>query len=85
MAGHRGTNQKPKESIYLRRDVEEGRPQQDRKYRFRDIAQLEPDDQRRVEFKKKLLDSANSSRLEDFRTGDEEACLINYHQDWLTE
>lgn len=72
MAGHRGTSRKPKESIYLRKDVEEGRPQQDRKYRFRDNAQLEPDDQRRVEFKKKLLDSANSSRLEDFRTGDEE-------------
>ena len=52
-----------KESIYLRRDLEEGRPQQDRKYRFRDQGHLGPDDQRRVEFKRKLLEAVGGSDL----------------------
>jgi hypothetical protein len=61
------------------RDVESaGRPQQDHKYRFRDNAELEPDDQRRVEFKKKLLDSVENadSKMERFRKSDEEVCFL---------
>jgi hypothetical protein len=49
------------------RDVESaGRPQ------------LEPDDQRRVEFKKKLLDSVENadSKMERFRKSDEEVCFL---------
>jgi hypothetical protein len=61
---------------YLSKDVEEGRPQQDRKYRFRDQASLDPDDQRRVEFKSKLLDGVDTSDLERFRKSDEEVCPI---------
>jgi hypothetical protein len=61
------------------RDVESaGKPQQDHKYRFRDNAELEPDDQRRVEFQKKLLDSVENadSKMERFRKSDEEVCFL---------
>ena len=82
MAGKRGTNQRRKstqDSTYLRKDLEDtGRPQQDRKYRFRDQGQLDPDDQRRVGFKKTLLESAEQSKyLEDFRKSDEEVICPN--------
>jgi nucleosome binding factor SPN SPT16 subunit len=63
------------DSASLRHDIEEGaqaRPQQDRKYRFRDQEHLDPDDQRRVEFKKKLLDAVESGDLESFRKTDDE-------------
>jgi len=77
MAGKRRTRpRQPKESTYLRKDAED-HPPQDRKYRFRDQSQLDPDDQRRVEFKKKLLDSVESSRyLEDYRKDNSEVSDI---------
>lgn len=75
MAGKRGTTirrQQGKESTYLRKDIED-RPPQDRKYRFRDQGNLDPDDQRRLEFKKELLKSVEQSeRLEGFRKSDDE-------------
>jgi hypothetical protein len=76
MAGKRGTTQRRKSAgsqTQLRKDIEDGgRPQRDRKYRFRDQGHLEPDDQRRVEFKTTLLDSVESSKyLEDYRKSDE--------------
>lgn len=76
MAGKRNIK-KPKggkrEHEYLRKDLEEGRPQEDRKYRFRDNGKLDPDDQRRLEFKNKLIDSVESSKgLEDFRKSEED-------------
>jgi len=73
MAGKRATRrEKPKESTYLRKDIED-RPLQDRRYRFRDEAHLEPDDQRRVQFKNTLLDSVEKSKwLEDYRKSDDE-------------
>jgi hypothetical protein len=61
------------------RDVESaGGSQQDHKYRFRDNAELEPDGQRRVDFKKKLLDSVENadSKMERFRKSDEEVCFL---------
>ncbi|ATZ46697.1 hypothetical protein BCIN_02g00740 [Botrytis cinerea B05.10] len=78
MAGHRSRTTgndnayNAKQSTYLRRDLEQGRPSKDRKYRFRDHGPLEPDDRRREEFKMKLLDGVKSSSLEDFRKKDEE-------------
>ena len=76
MVGKRGINRSEqdavKESTYLGKDVEEGRPQQDRKHRFRDQATLDPDDQRRVEFKKKLLESVEGGGLERYRKSDKE-------------
>ena len=54
-----------KESAYIQRDVEEGRPQQDRKYRFRDHGNLDLDDQRRVEFKVQLLKVIEESDLKE--------------------
>lgn len=76
MAGHRGFK-KPADSEQLRKDLENGRPQKDRKYRFRDAVdgQLEPDDQRRVEFKQKLLEGCDGDRLEEFRLDDEHVCI----------
>ena len=77
MVGKRGLDSEAtKDATYLRKDVEEGRPQQDRKYRFRDQDRLDPDDQRRVEFKKKLLDGVDGSHLERFRKSNEEVCPI---------
>lgn len=57
------------------KDVEDrtSRPEHDRKYRFRDHARLDPDDQRRVDFKQKLLEGVDASQgLEDYRKSDEE-------------
>jgi hypothetical protein len=65
-----------KESTYLRKDVEGGRPPQDRKYRFRDEGNLDPDDQRRVEFKRKLREAVDGSDLEGFRKSDDEVGLF---------
>ncbi|KAM3068877.1 hypothetical protein ACMFMG_004051 [Clarireedia jacksonii] len=82
MAGHRsravGRYEDGKQSN-LRKDLESGRPAKDRKYRFRDNGRLEPDDQRRVEFKKKLLESVKRSDLESFRKSDEELKHIPKH------
>lgn len=81
MAGKRGTKTRhgrdakttaPKESEYLRRDLESGQPSKDHKYRFRDHGNLEPDDQRREEFKQKLLSAVDNGDLEKFRKSDEE-------------
>jgi hypothetical protein len=73
MVGKRGTrSDQSKESSYLRKDVED-RPPQDRKYRFRDNSKLDPDDQRRVEFKTKLLDGVEHSKLEEYRKSDSDA------------
>lgn len=74
MVGKRGiTNTtSSEESNYLRKDVED-RPLEDRKYRFRDQGKLDPDDQRRVMFKKQLLDSVESSNyLQEFRKSEAE-------------
>ncbi|KAL3422328.1 cation efflux family protein [Phlyctema vagabunda] len=71
MAGHR-VSRKTTNQQHLRRDVEEGKPQNDRKYRFRDNGYLEPDDQRRVEFKTKLLHGVDRDNLEAFRKRDGE-------------
>ena len=73
-----GASNLPRESQFLNHDVEDsGRPEQDRKYRFRDNGDLDPDDQRRVEFKKKLLDGVENAdaNLEAFRKSDEEVSL----------
>lgn len=82
MVGKRGISssdeQAAKESTYLRKDMEEGRPQQDRKYRFRDQANLDPDDQRRVEFKRQLLAGVENSDLERYRKSDEEVCSFKF-------
>jgi hypothetical protein len=75
MVGKRATKpqrDQGKESTYLRKDIED-RPSQDRKYRFRDQGSLDPDDQRRVEFKKKLLEGVErSERMESYRKSDDE-------------
>ena len=78
MVRRRATASKsPKEIECDAKDVEErGRPQRDRKYRFRDNQELEPDDQRRVEFKKKLLDSVENAEMERFRKSGEEVCFF---------
>lgn len=78
MVRRRATASKsPKEIERDAKDVEErGGPQRDRKYRFRDNQELEPDDQRRVEFKKKLLDSVENAEMERFRKGGEEVCFF---------
>lgn len=73
---------------YEGKDVEDrgsSRPAKDRKHRFRDQERdLEPDDQRRVEFKQKLMDSVESSRgLEDFRKSDEEVFIHTHMQDFV--
>jgi hypothetical protein len=78
MAGKRGTTQRRRSTgskIRLGKDIEDGvKPQGDRKYRFRDQENLEPDDLRRVEFKTTLLESVESSKyLEEYRKSDEEA------------
>lgn len=79
MVGKRGvtrTNSTQKDSTYLWKDVED-RPLQDRKYRFRDQGKLDPDDQRRVQFKKQLLDSVESSSyLQEYRKSEEEVALL---------
>ena len=81
MVGKRGTrSDQSKESTYLRKDVED-QPPQDRKYRFRDNSKLDPDDQRRVEFKTKLLDGVEKSKLEKYRKSDSEACFSNSNSD----
>jgi hypothetical protein len=67
---------KSKASAYLSKDVED-RPPQDRKYRFRDEAHLEPDDQRRVQFKTKLLESVEGSKsLEVYRKSNSEVSFV---------
>jgi hypothetical protein len=75
MVGKRATKpprDQGKESTYLRKDIED-RPSHDRKYRFRDQGSLDPDDQRRVEFKKKLLEGVErSERMESYRKSDDE-------------
>ncbi|KAE8448497.1 hypothetical protein EG329_009378 [Mollisiaceae sp. DMI_Dod_QoI] len=72
MVGKRGITSNQKEAEYLQKDVED-RPPQDRKYRFRDNGILEPDDQRRVLFKKKLLESVEGSEyMQDFRKSNEQ-------------
>lgn len=78
MVGKRGiTNTNPKESTYLQKDVED-RPPEDRKYRFRDQGTLDPDDQRRVMFKKQLLESVESSNyLQEYRKSEEEVCPLS--------
>jgi hypothetical protein len=80
MAGKRTTRKKSeqKDSTYLRKDIED-RPPQDRRYRFRDHnTNLDPDDQRRVQFKTKLLDSVESSKhLEDFQKSDSQLKNMN--------
>lgn len=82
MVGKRGINgngqDAAQEPTYLRKDVEEGRRQQGRKYRFRDQANLDADDQRRVVFKKKLLESVDTSDLERYRKSDEEVYFPSY-------
>ena len=81
MVGKRGTrSDQSKESTYLRKDVED-QPPQDRKYRFRDNSKLDPDDQRRVEFKTKLLAGVENSKLEEYRKSDSEACFSNSNSD----
>lgn len=81
MVGKRGitTGTNPKESTYLRRDVEDGaRPPEDRKYRFRDNGELDFDDQRRVEFKRKLLESVEGSEyLQEYRKSEDE--VFHFH------
>ena len=73
MAGKRTSKKsQSKEKDSIRKDVEDGRPQKDRKYRFRDNGKLDKDDQRRVHFKNLLLDSVDKSHLEQFRKSDEE-------------
>lgn len=60
---------------HLGKDVEDRKspPAKDRQYRFRDNSQLDPDDQRRVEFKQKLMDGVERSRgLEEYRKSDDE-------------
>jgi len=85
MVGHRSRSFINKEGDAIRKDVEEtGKPQQDKKYRFRDNGVLEPDDQRRVEFKTKLLDSVDSadSKLERFRKSDDEVIISPQFQNY---
>ncbi|PBP25276.1 cation diffusion facilitator 10 [Diplocarpon rosae] len=66
------------ESEYLRQDLEAGngnrksKAAKDRKYRFRDDENLEVDDQRRVEFKKKLLAAIDDDKMEKFRKSEDE-------------
>ncbi|KAK6582788.1 hypothetical protein PZA11_005196 [Diplocarpon coronariae] len=66
------------ESEYLRQDLEAGNGRgtseaaKDRKYRFRDNVNLEVDDQRRVEFKKKLLAAIDDDKMENFRKSEDE-------------
>jgi hypothetical protein len=77
MAGKRSIKKprQPREPEYLSKDVED-RPPEDRKYRFRDNRKLDPDDQRRLEFKELLLSSVESSNgLEDYRKSDDEVGL----------
>lgn len=87
MAGHRArSSSKPRRVHDVRTDVENlGKPQKDRKYRFRDNGHLEPDDERRVEFKKTLLRSTNGpdANLERFRRSDEEVDQsFEFKQSW---
>jgi hypothetical protein len=84
MVGKRGVVKKPRVVTYLRKDVEEGRPAQDRKYRFRDQKNLDPDDRKRVEFKKLLLDgpdgvdgNGRERGMEAYRRSDEEVCSFD--------
>jgi len=77
MAGKRSIKKpkQPREHEYLSKDVED-RPPEDRKYRFRDNGKLDPDDQRRLEFKESLMSSVESSKgLEDYRKSDDEVGL----------
>lgn len=64
-----------KDQEFLGKDVEDrrSRPKEDRQCRFRDNNQLDRDDQRRVEFKQKLMDGVERSRwLEEYRkSGDD--------------
>ena len=87
MVGKRATkaNKVSQESTYIRKDVED-RPQQDRKYRFRDQQNLDLDDQRRLKFKNLLLENVENSSLEDFRKDDNEvkgSSLLLPNQDVL--
>jgi len=79
MVGKRGitsASTAQKEATYHRKDVED-RPPQDRKYRFRDLSKLDEDDLRRVQFKKQLLESVESSNyLQEFRKSEQEVCLV---------
>jgi hypothetical protein len=73
-----GTSQEAvKESTNIRKDVEEGRLQQDRKYRFRDQGNLDPDDQRRVEFKKKSLVVVDENNLKRYKKSIDEVCSLS--------
>ena len=78
MAGKRGfepPSRKETNTSTLSKDVED-RPQRDRMYRFRDSQPLDADDERRVEFKKLLLNGAEQGEeLENFRKSDEEVYL----------
>ncbi|XMA08936.1 hypothetical protein WAI453_001727 [Rhynchosporium graminicola] len=49
------------------------RPPRDRMYRFRDNGSLDHDDQRRVEFKKRLLAAIDEDKMENFRKPEDEA------------
>ncbi len=76
------TSREEKQWTYLRKDVED-RPARDRKYRFRDGAILDPDDQRRVNFKTELLESVEGSEhLEDFRKSDGEVSFLLVANKW---
>ena len=59
---------------YLGKDVEDrSRPAKDRQYRFRDNRKLDPDDQRREEFKHKLMDGVERSKvLQEYRKSEDE-------------
>ena len=72
MVGKRVVSHSGEESTNLRKDIEQGRPEPNRRYRFRDQENLDPDDQRRVDFKRKLLDALEGSDLEGFRKSDDE-------------
>jgi hypothetical protein len=80
MAGKRAAKKnQSKERANHRNDVEDGRPQKDRKYRFRENnLELDKDDQRRVHFKTLLLESVDKSQyLEDFRRSDDEVRFVH--------
>ena len=53
-------------------DLENGKPQQPQKYRFKDIAHVAIEDSRTRELKKALREGIEHDRLEKFRKTDEE-------------
>ena len=78
MAGkRRARSSQQKDSAYLRKDVEDTKPSKDHKYRFSDNSTLDADDQRRLKFKQKLLESVESSKyLEEYRKNDDQVNLL---------